>query len=217
MTEKLKKFFLKNRIDEDKIMYIARKDSKTQIHMEDGRIITTYIPTKTITSEFGFENFLSINKGIVLNVNYILYVDQNKYTMKDCTEFEGRSRSTQSQKQIKHKLVKNPSHKDVHNIIQTRFSILDKCPVPFCVCEYINKDDVFIIRYTNRAIKNIASSCIHFVDIPLNDLIDLNDDIIKILKDVALNDTSRTIQYNGYTIECYSPLENYCSCAITKK
>lgn len=198
-------------------MYIIRKDSKTLIYLNYGRIVSTYIPAKTIVIQYECEDSLNINKGIFLNINYILYVNQNIYTMKDCTEFEERTRSTKSQKQIKHTLVKNPSHSDVHNIIQAKFSILDNSPIPYCVFEYSLKENKHILRYVNKAIEEVIECT--YTDLFNQCSSNLFDErkTFETFKDVALNKAKARSIDNGLILSCYQPLKNYCACALIKK
>lgn len=215
MDEKMQRFFLKNRIIEQEIMYIVRQNQRTEVHLKDGRIISTYIPAKTIVKCFEKDTFLNINKGIFLNVNFILYVDQEIYTMKDCSEFCGRSRSTNKQRTIKNKLVKSHSHSDIHNIIKSKFNILDKCPVPFCIFEDDNQTNQYIIRYLNQAMNQTNNN--YQLGKDLLSLISLSQDQIQTIRRVLDTDSQESIETDRYKIYCYRPLKNYGSFLFFKK
>lgn len=101
----LKQFFEKRDICIDEIMYICKTPgtSITEFHLDGGRIETRYVSMKEVKSILP-DYFVTINKGIIVNINYIKYINRYIYHMKDGIIFDGKLKDQNLHKSIKQKI-----------------------------------------------------------------------------------------------------------------
>lgn len=226
MDQKIYRFFMKHGIQEKNVKYIIRKEAQTQVFLFDGKLITTYIPAKTIVSALGLEQFLNVNKGIFLNIRYITSIDHNTYVTIDNHRFSGRHRPTEEQKafndQWKHKI----SPADFSGQILSNLSVFDYCPLGFCIIEIVFNEHGsgvdFLFRYCNKMMESIEELTIEqMVDHSFFDLFP-NDGLkwVASYADVAINGGQKVIheyspKLNKYlSVYCFQIKERFCGCIV---
>lgn len=229
MTKQFEKFFRKHHIEPENILYLAREDGKTAIHLNDGRVVDTFSPLKTVASQIEGISLLSINKGIILNEKEIVSIEKGLYTMTDGATFRGRVRTPGAHNRKAHVLNHHlPSPIPVPKNLFERFSILDHMPLAFCVIEIVFDQEGhgidFIFRYCNHAMEKFEGK-------KLDEM--LNHSCYEIFPntdkkwaisyaDVALNGASReivdysSIHGSNVRVYCFQPQEGYCACLMTK-
>lgn len=228
MSMQFDKFLNKHSINPEHILYIVRKDGKTVIHLNDGRMVQTFSPLKSLVEKLTELSLLSVNKGVVLNEREIVSVEKGVYTMTDGATFPGRIRTpgahNRNARLLNHQL---PSPIHIPKNLFERFSVLDKMEIPFCVVEIVFDQSHhgvdFIFRYCNRAMAEYMGQ-------PLDAL--LNRSSFELFPDgdkkwaityaeVALNGVSRDVVayhavHDTYVrVHCFQPKEGYCACIYT--
>lgn len=226
--EKVLRFKTKYSIADSHIRYIIREDGKTAVHLLDGRVVTTFLPIKSLIETMDEHCFLNINKGVWIAVQQVSQVAENTYIMSDGRRFHGRIRN------------KSLSHSDETEILSAiptttgsnaqhfmqRFAILDQMPVAFCIIELVfdqNGHGVdFIFRYCNNEMATLEH-------VPIEQM--LHHSFYEIFPngdkkwlityaDVALNGTTRIIRdfsseaNRSLTIYCFQPEPGYCACLL---
>lgn len=229
MDKKILKFFTKHHIAESDIKYIVRRDGKTCICLDDGRVVETYTPLKTIITEMTPDHFINVNKGVALASDKIAAIHDDQYVMTDGSQFKGRARMPMLYRYEQERRFNSPdAGNDILDLIHA-FSVLDNMPVPFCVAELLfdntgNSID-FQFRYANEAMADLQG-------ISREQL--LNESFYSIFRngdrkwlvayaDVALNGGSRVFRdyapeiNKELIIYCYQPAEGYCACAFLEE
>lgn len=213
------------------ILYILHKDSWTQIHTFDGRVIPTKIPVKHLFEQLPHGDFLSIQKGTVVSQNYIVEIsDTGVYTMVDGVQFQGRRRNPAQHKrnrQLLHHPAGDGGNRPPLTLLE-KCSILDDAPIAFCVIELVFGESGigfdFIFRYCNREMEHLEGRTLaEMVNRSFYHVFPNGDKKWLIpYSDVALNGTRRVI--NDYspevqkqlTIQCFQPQYGYCACFLTE-
>ena len=94
MDNKVNRFFKVNNINTDDIKYVIHENKKTAVFLIEGKSIETWIPMKDIYENLPKNDFLNIQKGILVKANckYILqrnlYNDRRSYFSRQKTRFE---------------------------------------------------------------------------------------------------------------------------------
>ena len=228
MDKKIQRFFAKYQIPENEIKYIIREDGKTRIYLDDGRIVETYIPLKTILTELPPDHFLNINKGIALSVRKIASIHDDVYTMEDGRQFKGRARMPHLYRYEQERRFNTPSVTDSVNdmSLMSAFSVLDNMPIPFCVAELVfdqkgNSID-FKFCYVNEAMADMEGlSKEQLLSQSFYSIFRHGDrKWLVAYADIALNGGSRVFKdYSSeinkmLTIYCFQPAEGYSACAF---
>lgn len=226
MEERIAKFFDKNNIKIEDIKYILRDDKKTNIHMQDGKVVSTFIPIKNFSDELTPFDFLNINKGIIISKKLIDHIDDSVYYLTDGTHFEGRKRTIGTHKHI-NELIKVKGEALSNIDIAKRFSVLDDMPAAFCVIELVfNQNGTgvdFIFRYCNKEMETVEGK-------PISEM--LNHSFYKVFpkadkkwlvaySKVAI--TGERTSFKDYSpeigkdllIKCFQPMEGFCACILT--
>lgn len=228
MEKKIQRFFTKYQIPEQSIKYIVREDGKTRICLNDGRVIETYIPLKSILTELPPNHFLNINKGIAISSKRIASIHDDIYVMDDGREFKGRARMPHLYKHEQERRFNAPvedRNLDEDTLIQA-FTVLDNMPIPFCVEELVfdqNGNSIdFKFCYVNDSLADMEGLSKEQL---------LSQSFYSIFKhgdskwlvacaDIAMNGGSRVFQdYDTelnkmLTIYCFQPAEGYCASAF---
>lgn len=229
MAINLQKFFNKNAIRSDNILYLIREEGKTVIYLTDGRIARTFTPLKTVAEALPNADFLSVNKGIVLAEAQIIRIENGIYFMSDGREFRGRVRTPGQHSRNKARLLHQPGkpHKDRRMIIE-QFRILDCLPLPFCVIELTFNNEGhgvdFVFRYCNKAMEEFEGKLLsELIDHSFYEVFpDGERKWLVTYADVALNGKPRVIEsYDpdiGFPVKvfCFQPEEGYCACTLIK-
>lgn len=226
MEEKIANFFYKHEIKIDEIKYVIRDDKKTKIYLNNGKVVSTFIPIKNFVNELLSYDFLNINKGILVSKKLIDHIDNSIYYMIDGTNFEGRKRTVGAHKHLNELLkVKNESLSNID--ISKRFAMLDDMPVAFCVIELVfneNGNSVdFIFRYCNKQMEVLEGKKIEEM---------LNHSFYKVFpkadnkwlvaySNVAV--TGEQMSFKEYSpeigkdllIQCFQPMEGFCACLLS--
>lgn len=223
----IKHFLQKNSIYAAGIKYIIREDNKTNIYMNDDRVISCFHTIKALKEALPEDKFTVIKKGILVSKNQIVEIEKNTYRMLDGRIFDGRKRGLKVHKKLNDSLNRNINLPVAGaDDISPAFAILDYMPVPFCVIELIfdneGKGIDFIFRYCNKKIEELKSIEIDsFVGHSFYEIFpNAEPKWLVSCANVALNGEPCTVtDYNplikkNITIHCFQPIEGFCACLI---
>jgi len=233
MQQKIDKFLEKHNISAEDIKYIVREDGKTAVYTIDGRIISTYHTIKDFREILPIEQFLYPNKGIIAAASQIVSVNNGAYEMADGRVFKYRvhnnpihdNRLLMLGRRLEH--MRSISEAQQTETLASRFSVLDKLPMAVCVLEVVMDengfDTSFIFRYCNQYLLELEHlTADQVLNHAYQDVFVLAENRwLVTYADVALNGTVRIIEEfdprrnMDVRIFCYSPLPNYCVCAMT--
>lgn len=226
MEQKIYRFFMKHGIQDKNVKYIIREDAQTLVFLFDGKVITTYIPAKTLVEALGQDQFLNVNKGIFLNTRYITNIDKNTYVTVDNHRFVGRHRPTSEQKAFKQQWKQKISSLDFSNQMLPNLSVFDHCPLGFCIIEIVFNEHGtgvdFLFRYCNKMMEKIENLTIEqMVDHSFFDLFP-NDGLkwVASYADVAINGVQKVIhEYSPklskyLSVYCFQIKERFCGCIV---
>ena len=231
MSYNVLRYFEQKKISISDIFYLTRQTPHTIITLSDGQRIATTIPIKEISLYLPKEDFVNIEKGIVLRKNQIVHIsDEGIYTMTDGSEFQGRKRNLSQHKQIRQALglVKNTTaeEKELPLELLDKCSILNDMPLAFCVIELVfdsaGHGVDFVFRYCNDEMAVVEG-------VPVSKM--LNHSFYEVFEngdkkwlvtyaDVALNGTKHILHdYSPeidktLTIYCFQPYPRYCACVL---
>ena len=155
----LEKFFKRNKIETEKILYIYHRDRKTIVCQEPGREAFSSAPLQEILAFLPEEDFISISRNAIVRRDKILNISHDGiYTMIDGKTFQGRTRYLSTHRKLKKEMEQNVKNAKVENLLPLSF--LDKCailnnmPVAYCVIELTFDENGhgvdFIFRYCNK-------------------------------------------------------------------
>ncbi len=157
MLEKVERFLHKNNISPNDIVCITREGRQTVFSLSSGESRACYIPIRYIYEEMPVGMFLNITKGVVIGRKYIKSISGGIYTMTDGRAFRGRVRTAgaHSYNSRMHSAgISAGMLHDTHSL-HNHFSILDKCPIPFCAVELVHDSAGriidYVFRYVNEA------------------------------------------------------------------
>lgn len=227
----LQRFFKRNKIEIEKILYIYHHDRKTVVCHEPGREIFSSAPLQEVLAFLPEEDFISISRNAVVRRDKILNISHDGvYSMLDGKTFQGRTRYLSTHRRLKKEMesgIKKAGKANPHPLsFLEKCSILDDMPVAYCVIELTFDEDGhgvdFIFRYCNKYMEVVEG-------IPVEDM--LNRSFYEVFKngdrkwlvsyaDVALNGSKRTLSdYSpeidkNLTIYCYQPEPGFCACVL---
>ena len=227
----LQRFFKRNKIEIEKILYIYHHDRKTVVCHEPGREIFSSAPLQEVLAFLPEEDFISISRNAIVRRDKIINISHDGvYTMLDGKTFQGRTRYLSTHRRLKKEMesgIKKAGKANPHPLsFLEKCSILDDMPVAYCVIELTFDEDGhgvdFIFRYCNKYMEVVEG-------IPVEDM--LNRSFYEVFKngdrkwlvsyaDVALNGSKRTLSdYSpeidkNLTIYCYQPEPGFCACVL---
>lgn len=104
MTD-LEQFFERKDICVQDIMYMYKtpQTNITEFHLKDGRVETRYVALKNVLKELP-KNFVSINKGIIINLDYVKCVNRFVYHMTDGNIFYGKLKKIKFHEAVKYRV-----------------------------------------------------------------------------------------------------------------
>lgn len=223
------RYLKRKEITADNILYMDREDKKTSIHLAGGTCYVTYIPLKNIYSALPRNEFININKGVVLAKRHIVKIIRNEYTMDDGTTFAGRVRTPGAHTRNQEALLRGIDEWTDEESNWKQFSILGDLPIAFCVMELTDEDgnggeSDFVMRYCNKKMEEMQGKT---ADEVLNHSAYevLNKESRKWLvtyEDIALNGGSKVIHdydvqgKDARTVYAYRPKERCCACAVIR-
>lgn len=235
MDPKVLNFFQRHELTARNIIYILREGSKTSIRLLDGRLLTTFLPVKSLQEALPENAFWSITKGVLVNAAQVISIDECDYTMSDGTVFHGRQRNAaehhRNRRALEYRVAVPAKGGAGSQNPEELFSVLNTFPVAFFVLELTFNADhrgvEFILRYCNEKMLSLLNrSPEELLHQPINTILDTHDlRWFAAYSDVALNGGSRVIR-NIYkptdrkpidlTAFCYQPLYGYCGCALVE-
>ena len=227
----LQRFFKRNKIEIEKILYIYHHDRKTVVCHEPGREIFSSAPLQEVLAFLPEKDFISISRNAIVRRDKILNIGHDGvYTMLDGKTFQGRTRYLSTHRRLKKEMesgIKKAGKANPHPLsFLEKCSILDDMPVAYCVIELTFDEDGhgvdFIFRYCNKYMEVVEG-------IPVEDM--LNRSFYEVFKngdrkwlvsyaDVALNGSKRTLSDHSpeidknLTIYCYQPEPGFCACVL---
>ena len=227
----MQRFFKRNKIEIEKILYIYHHDRKTVVCHEPGREIFSSAPLQEVLAFLPEKDFISISRNAIVRRDKILNIGHDGvYTMLDGKTFQGRTRYLSTHRRLKKEMesgIKKAGKANPHPLsFLEKCSILDDMPVAYCVIELTFDEDGhgvdFIFRYCNKYMEVVEG-------IPVEDM--LNRSFYEVFKngdrkwlvsyaDVALNGSKRTLSdyspeiYKNLTIYCYQPEPGFCACVL---
>ena len=225
MSIQLDKFFRKNQIAPNKILYLVREEGKTAIYLTDGRCVKTFTPLKTVIDGLPGLKLLSVNKGVTVNELQVANVEDGCYTMTDGRTFRGRVRTPGEHSRNKSMINRRITRAQTPGPLIDRFYILDNFPLPFCVIELVFGKDGhgidFLFRYCNKAMEE-------FEGVDRNNAVDHtylevfpqgNRKWLIAFSEVALHGGSKIIEdfktgRGPVRVFCFQLEEGFCACAL---
>ena len=216
MDNKVNRFFKINNINTDDIKYVIHENKKTAVFLIEGKSIETWIPMKDIYENLPKNDFLNIQKGILVNAKQIVNISYNGiYTMTDGHTFAST-------------VLSSDDYIPPLGLLE-KCTLLDKMPLAFCVIELVFDEKGhgvdFVFRYCNEMMADVEG-------IPVSEMI--NRSFYEVFEngdkkwlvtyaDVALNGNKRILtDYSPeidkhLTIYCYQPIPGYCACILIPK
>lgn len=234
MDDKLKKFFEKNNIKVKELMYILRDGRKTAFYLVDGRVCKNYAQIKDLEAELSANNFIRINKSIIVAKHHIVSVESGVYTMADGRDLRGRVRTPGAHKTTAKSLGENctvtkKNENPVRRLGLDSFTVLESMNLPFCIVELVfekNRHGMdFVFRYCNAKMAEYEGKPLKsMVNHSFFEVFDSESkrNWLTIFADVAINGESRVIhdlnEKNGrrVSVYCFRPKEGFCACVLTE-
>lgn len=221
MGTQASRFLERNNINAENLLYITRDSRKTMLHIEDGRVVDTFLPIKTIMKELPENSFDCINKGVVVAVGKIQSIVNNVYVMVNGAKFTGRVRAVKNLDATKTVVIPNNSDWD-------NYKAFDDYSLAFCIIELVfdehGRGIDFIFRYCNKEMEVLEGKSIK--DMLNHSFYEIFENADKkwliTYADVALNGVKRTIESYSPEIDahlriyCYQPKPNFCACTLIK-
>lgn len=216
--------YRKVQVPVDDILYITIEGRKTKITRKNGQALCTNRSLRDIYAELPGEIFTSINRGIVVSINYVEHEKSGIITMTDGTQFKRRVRSDRVRE--KPRMIPAAALEETWAPcpVEELDSWLGMLPMPMCIMELAYRSRVggaeFVVRYCNRAMEALEGVRRSEVqDQPLTVLKGLgNPKWLTIFADVAINGTARTMEdlwnENGRFMRCYCYQPRTGCCAL---
>ena len=229
MARDVARFFRRNQIEPEQILYITREAQRTVLHLCGGALVSTTIPQKEIRACLDGERFVNICKGVTVRKDQIMDISRaGVYTMIDGATFQGRQRSLAEHHHLRQELssLAAAAEKPIPMDLLEKCTLLDRMPVAFCVIELVfdaNGHGVdFIFRYCNAMMEQVEGRTIEQM---LNHSFyavfpDGDHKWLVSYADTALNGTPHTLHdYSPeigkhLTVYCYQPEPGYCACLL---
>lgn len=216
------KFYQRHGIDVQNILYIRHSKGHSHINMVNGTVIDTYISIKDLLTGLPSKSFLNINKGIVINIQYVSFIDKNIYHMINGEQFHGRLRTPGEHTQIRNTFYQHKASLELSlTELMTYCSILDKLPAPFIVVEIIKNQQGLpvdlLFRYCNASFEQMEG-------LPTNSaagkkyselFLPVEKRQLMLFADVAKNGTIQILEVNlkfnkgTALLYCYSPAKGF--------
>ncbi len=225
----LNAYFEKHHLKPEEILYIYHKDRKTVICPDHSEEIELYVPVRRVLDILPKDDFLNINKGVVVRRDRIVDISKDGvYTMLDGRTFQGRRRNLSTHRRLgkELELYDSTSGYTLPLSLLEKCTLLDDMPIAYCIIELVFNEEGhgidFIFRYCNAQMAVIEG-------VPVEEMI--NRSFYEIFRngdkkwlvayaDVALNGTQRTLHdYSpeidkNLTITCYQPEPGFCACIL---
>lgn len=227
----LERYFKRNHIEPDNILYIYRNSGKTVICSKSGEIASSTVRMQDLLEFLPKGEFLSISRSAIVRRDKILNISKDGvYTMPDGKTLQGRTRYLSTHRRLRKEMHFNVPMPQAEFVPPLSFfekcSILDDMPVAYCVIELVFDENGhgvdFVFRYCNKHMEVVEG-------IPVEEM--LNRSFYEVFKngdrkwlisyaDVALNGVQRTLyDYSpeidkNLTIYCYQPEPGYCACVL---
>ena len=163
--DSVRRFMEKQALTEDMICYILRREGSTCLHLLDGRVPETQIPLGHFEKYLDPEQFLRVNKDVLLAVGQVLSVHSGKYLMTDGAVLEGRHHGTRSHTEFRRRMAEAQADESaLLQEIQAKYAAYDDFPFPFCVTQMVfdlhGKETTFIFRYCNKMMAQLEGKSI---------------------------------------------------------
>ena len=98
----LQKFFKRNKIEIEKVLYIYHRDRKTIVCQEPGGEVFTSAPLQEVLAFLPEEDFISISRNAIVRRDKIINISHDGvYTMLDGKTFQGRTRYLSTHRRLK--------------------------------------------------------------------------------------------------------------------
>ena len=227
----LNRFFKRNDIEIEKILYIYHHGRKTIVCKDPGIEVSTSTPFREVLAFLPKDGFISITRNAIVRRDKILNISHDGvYTMIDGKTFQGRTRYLSTHRKLKKEMEQNVKNAKVENLLPLSFidkcDILNNMPVAYCVIELTFDENGhgvdFIFRYCNKQMEVVEG-------IPIEKM--LNRSFYEVFKngdrkwlvayaDVALNGSNRTLSdyspeiNKNLTSYCYQPKPGFCACVL---
>ena len=225
-------FLHKNNFSADSIRYILREEGKTDFYLLDGRVVSSLIPLGHFQDYLPEEDFIRINKGVLVCAKQVVNVSKGMYLMTDGVSLEGRHHGMKLHTDFMRKMVQE-QESDEENLsnarLSERFASFEDFPLPFCVIQLVfdvyGKSTSFIFRYCNKMMEYIEQRPVETIlNHSFYDLFDNPDEkwLVK-YGDIAKNGGRRV--FRGFKdrlgvyvyIVCYQVAPGYCGCLLLKE
>lgn len=231
MTHYAHSFLRRKKIAPADIRYLIRTGAQTELHLLNGRTLNTYIGLKAFSDALPKEDFLRINKGVLLAKSQIVKIYRGTYLTTDGKSFTGRTHDPIQHKTIMKELAKSQARhsKEVSAELNTRFSVLDIMPASFCVIELVfdekGKETTFIFRYCNDSMGELSNQPVaQMMNHSFYDIFENADERwLPEYAEIAINGGSKVL--HGYSraldrdlsIYCFQPEKGFCACLLIDK
>ena len=134
----LNRFFKRNDIEIEKILYIYHHGRKTIVCKDPGIEVSTSTPFREVLAFLPKDDFISITRNAIVRRDKILNISHDGvYTMIDGKTFQGRTRYLSTHRKLKKEMEQDVKNAKAENLLPLSF--LDKCdilnnmPVAYCV------------------------------------------------------------------------------------
>lgn len=213
------KFLKKHRILPSDIKYVIRENDDTVLYLNEGEVISTYLPFKEIEKSLPDNMFIYPNKGVLIAISQIANVQNKVCETKDGKIFNYRKNNSGSHD--RRLLMVDQMWEQKHSPSDTnKYLIFDEIPLPvFALKMDFNKEKIqasFTFCYCNQAMCDYVDySYEDIIDHPIQEIFShLDMKWYSDLADVALNNTVKMIKdfSNDTEIDvlCFQPCKGYC-------
>lgn len=214
MSKDIKKYLKKHGIEPQEIMYFTKEGRKTLIHLRNGKVVDTFLPTKYFY-EVLEDQFLSVNKGVLLSKEHIVKIENGMYVMSDHSKHKGRIRTPGQHK--KNQAIYYKMDNVSTESIKDAFSMLDTMPL---ACFVVDIKNGYNICFCNEKCNESGFFPTNEIEnAPFFDLINEENKQWKEWfqsKNKTIHDYRREDHFS-YTIHCFQPAPNYCACILIEK
>ena len=211
------------------IIYLFREDNKTYIRLLDGRTVTALIPIGHFEDNLPKNDFLRINKSVLVCAKQVVNVNQGFYLMTDGASLEGRHHGAKCHTDFMRRMIaeQSLSAEDEKSVsMQNNYAAYDNFPLPFCVIQLVfdiyGKGTTFIFRYCNKMMEFLEGKTLDklvnrsFYDVFEN----LDGDWLVKYGDVARNGGRKIFrEYKPamkkyLSVLCYQISPGFCGCLL---
>lgn len=230
MSEKIDRFFKKYNIKADDIKYILREDKKTCIYTKDGRVTATYTPLKEFIEHLSPNDFIHIDKGVLLARLQIISIEGEQYYTIDGRTFSGRKNHGKQHRDNRARLGystdSSRNRSDIISNLQLRMSLLDDMPIAFCIIEMLFDEEHhgidFLFRYCNKAMEKLEGKTIsEMINCSFYDIFTNADSkwLVAYAQTALYGGTQVIYDYSPeigkqLKITCFRPEQGFCGCLL---